>query len=143
MRIVKMSGDVFGFDSIEACKAYFENVLPWQRGNFYFVGERNKIAKDKLNAGENVVFSFNGCLIAIAKAKSLIIDEDDKVSGIKLDMETLKMFKTTISTLELEKELRNSGFNDSIYASQGWNILEGEIERKAVKFLKNKEWEIY
>ncbi|WP_281168548.1 hypothetical protein [Anaerovorax odorimutans] len=25
-----MSGKVFGFDSIEACKAYFENVLPWK-----------------------------------------------------------------------------------------------------------------
>lgn len=143
MRIVKMSGDVFGFDSIEACKAYFENVLPWQKGNFYFVGEGNKIAKDKLSTGENVLFSFNGSLVAIAKARKLIINEDDRVRGITIDIDTLKIFKEAISTLDLESELSNYSYNDSIYGSQGWNILEGKIERKAIEFIKNREWEIY
>ncbi|GMQ62472.1 hypothetical protein [Vallitalea maricola] len=143
MRIVKMSGEVFGFDSIEACKAYFKSVLPWQKGNFYFAGEANKIARNKLQSGDNVLFSFNGYIIAIAKAEELLFNEDDRDNGIKIDMDTLKIFQVSISTMDLEIELSNYGFTDSIYGSQGWNILNGEIETKAMKYLKDKEWEIY
>ncbi len=143
MRIVKMSGEVFGFDDIDACKAYFESVLPWQKGIFNFAGEGNKIAKDKLNKDENVLFAYNGVLIAIAKAKDLILNKDNRVRGIEIDLNTLKIFKENISTFDLENELKKYGYSETIYKTQGWNILDKNIETKAIEFIKNKEWEIY
>ncbi len=141
MRIVKLSERVFGFDTVESCKSYFEHVLLWQEGRFNFEGTSNKIAKDKLREDENILFSYSGQVVVIAKAKGLILD--NKVVGIELKLDTLKIFKDPISTLKLEEELKNKGFSDDIYGSQGWNIVEKDYERYAINFLKDQEWEIY
>ena len=68
MRIVKLSKDLFGFDTNGACKAYLKDVLPWTGGNFHFAGNGNKIALDKFSEGENILFSHDGSIVAIVKS---------------------------------------------------------------------------
>jgi hypothetical protein len=142
MRIVKLSGNVFGFDTLDGCKAYFEHVLPWQKGQFYFAGTGNKVALDKLQPNENVIFTYEGTVVCITKAENLLI-ENGKATGIKLRIDILKMFKSHISSLDLEDHLKSYGFTDCIYASQGWNIIGEPYEQHAIQFLKDQEWNVY
>jgi len=142
MRIVKMSGEVFGFDTIEGCQAYFKYVLPWQKGYFGFAGTGNKIAKDKLSKNETILFSYDGKIVTAAKAVEPIID-GNKVIGIMINKESIKVLKIPVSTFDLEKELGKHGFDDSIYGSQGWNIIPYNLEKRVIEFLRNEELKEY
>ena len=142
MRIVKLSKDLFGFDTNGACKAYLKDVLPWTGGNYHFAGNGNKIALDKFSEGENILFSHDGSIVAIVKGIKLLT-EGDKCSGIEVDMDTMKIFKEGLSILALEKSLEDSGHHVRIFATQGWNYLEGDCEKAVLEFLKNEDWKIY
>ena len=142
MRIIKMSDLVVGFESLGSCKEFFKSVLPWQKYCFYFAGEGKKVAKDKLNEGEVVLFCYNGSVVAIAKVKDLIPDEN-RIRGIEIDKDTLKILNEDISLKGLEVYLKKFGYVDRLYGGQGWNIISGEHEKKAISYVRNKEWAIY
>ena len=67
MRIIKLSKDVWGFETLGGCKAFFTHVLPWEKNRFNIVGEGFHIAPDGLDKEELVVFSYDGSLVCIAK----------------------------------------------------------------------------
>lgn len=58
-------------------------------------------------------------------------------------MDTMKIFKEGLSILALEKSLEDSGHHVRIFATQGWNYLEGDCEKAVLEFLKNEDWKIY
>ena len=142
MRLVKLSKEVFGFETAEACIAYFKYVLPWQKYRFNIVGEGSHIAPSKLNEDETVIFSYSGRIIAIAKVEEIII-ENQRVVAIIFVENKVKVFDKDISLDDLETKLSRIGYSKAITNAQGWNIFEDKFEKEAIKFLINIEWEDY
>lgn len=139
MRLIKLSKDVFGFETVEACIAYFKHVLPWQKYQFNIVGEGSHISPSKFDENETIVFSYRGRIIAIGIAEDSII-EDQKVTAILLDGSKLKFFDKIINLGDLETKLAVKGYDKAITNSQGWNILDGKFEKETIEFLMKAEW---
>lgn len=139
MRLIKLSKDVYGFDTVEACIAYFKHVLPWQKFRFNIVGEGNHISSSNFDKNETIVFSYRGRIIAIGIAEKPII-EDQRVDAIILDGSKLKIFDKVINLGDLETKLNAKGYDKAIINSQGWNILEGKFEKETIDFLMKAEW---
>ena len=139
MRLIKLSKDVYGFDTVEACIAYFKHVLPWQKYRFNIVGEGSHISSSNLDKNETIVFSYRGIIIAIGIAENPII-EDRRVVAIILDGSKLKIFDKTIYMSDIEKRLIAKGYDKAITNSQGWNILEGKFEKETIEFLMKADW---
>jgi hypothetical protein len=140
VRIVKLSKDVFGFDTVEGCIAYFEHVLPWGKYRFRVAGEGSHISADSLADGEILVFSYVGTIVAAARAQE-IETENGRVTIIRLREDTLRVFSKRITLKDLENTLKGSGYSKVIHGSQGWNIIDGRYEEIAIRFLIDKEWE--
>ena len=104
MRICKLSDKVFGFDTLEGCKAYFKHVLPWSKYYFSIVGEGNRISKDRINVDENILFIYKGNIVAIAKVADFEI-VDGKVTSLKLKEESLRVLDHNIDVKGLEQQL--------------------------------------
>lgn len=75
MRIVKLSKDVYGFDNINACLAYFEHVLPWQKYVFNIIGDGHHIGVNKTKPNEVVLFSYIGDIVCMARI--IDVNEDN------------------------------------------------------------------
>jgi hypothetical protein len=142
MRVIKLSNEVFGFDSLEGCKAYFRHVLPWSKYYFPIVGEGNRISKEKISVDENVLFVYKGNIVAIAKVENYEVD-NNKVKALKLRADTLKVFEETADIKELEQNLASNGYDLKIQQSQGWNIITEEHEQIVINFLMRHEWKSY
>jgi hypothetical protein len=143
MRIVKLSKRVFGFDTLEGCKAYFSHVLKWQKFIFNIEGEGIHISSDGLDNNELVLFSYSGKLVCLAKAERIILDRNHRTRAVKLVDGSLRVFDNPPSLHDLEAKLRGLGYDKKVVSTQGWNILEGGYERAVVEFLRDKEWEYY
>jgi hypothetical protein len=142
MRIIKLSKEVNGFESLGGCRAFFTHVLPWEKYTFYIAGEGSHIAPDGLDEKELVVFSYDGNLVCIAKAERIIL-EKEKTKSIKLIDKTLKVLENPPRLQELEEKLHAIGYTKNLVSTQGWNILDGKFEKETVKFLRDKDWELY
>lgn len=142
MRIIKLSKEVWGFDTLGGCQAFFTHVLPWEKNRFEIVGEGVHIASDGLDGKELVVFSYDGNLVCIARAEEIVLDSN-KVKSIKLIDGTVRVLSKPPKLKELEKKLHSAGYTKNIVATQGWNILEGKYEKVAVEFLRDTDWEVY
>jgi len=81
-------------------------------------------------------------LVCIAKAERIIL-ENSKVKSIKLVNGTLRVFENPPRLQGLEDKLHAVGYTKNLVSSQGWNILDEKFEKEAVKFLRDKDWEIY
>jgi hypothetical protein len=143
MRIVKLSPKVFGFDTVEACTAYFEHVVPWQKDSFYFAGEGHPIAKDGLQSEEIVVFSYSGNIVCVAKTKELLINDDDIPVGIQIHNSSKKIFYNTPKLVDLEGLLHSLGYNSKVVGAQGWNIIEQQYEKQVIDFIMKHDWSNY
>lgn len=142
MRIIKLSKEVFGFDTLGGCQAFFTHVLPWGKYIFGIAGGGAHIAPDGLDKDELVVFSYDGNLVCIAKVEGIIL-ENNKVKSIKLVDGTLRVLKNPSSLQELEDKLHAIGYTKNLVSTQGWNILDGKFEKETVNFLRDKDWENY
>ncbi|AKM19239.1 hypothetical protein QT238_07585 [Geobacillus stearothermophilus] len=142
MRVIKLSDSVFGFDSLEGCKAYFRHVLPWSKYYFPIVGEGNRISKEKISVDETVLFIYKGNIVAIAKVENYEVD-NNKVRSLKLRADTFKVFEETADIKELEQNLASNGYDLKIQQSQGWNIITEEHEQIVINFLIRHEWKSY
>ena len=142
MRVCKLSDKVFGFDSLEGCKAYFKHVLPWSKYYFPIVGEGNRISKDKISKNESILFSYNGNIVAIAKLNDIEL-ADGKVASLILSEEALKVFGKLVGVTELEHQLSLNGYKSIINQSEGWNIIPEEYEFIVIDFLIKHEWELF
>lgn len=140
MRIVKLSAYELGFETIEACTAYFEHVVPWQKGIF-IMGEGH-IASDGLKKDEVILFSYSGSIVCCAKAEKLI-KENNKAIAVKVNEKTKKIFHNPPSLIELEKLLQSLGYPQQVYGVQGWNIIEAKYEPAVIDFLMKCEWKDY
>ena len=142
MRIVKLSKEVFGFDTIEACRAFFKHVIPFNKYYFGIAGEGNHIAKDGLKQGEIIIFSYDAKIVSIALNERLV-EEYDRVKEIKLSGDTLKVFDYDICLRKLEEDLKLRGYDKKIVGSQGWNIIEEQYEKNVIDYLISNEWKHY
>lgn len=139
MRIIKLSHEVYGFDTVEACIAYFKHVLPWQKFRFNIVGEGSHISSSNIDKDDTIVFSYRGRIIAIGIAEEPI-KKYQKVVAIILDGSKLKIFDKTVNLSDLETKLNAKGYDKAITNSQGWNILEGKYEKETIEFLMKADW---
>ncbi len=142
MRIVKLSKEVWGFETLGGCLAFFKHVLPWEKNRFDIAGEGAHIAVDGLKEEELIVFSYDGNLVCIAKVKDTI-QENNKVKSIRLLGGTIKVLENPPKLKALEDKLHSVGYAKNLVATQGWNILEKKFEKAAVEFLRDKDWELY
>jgi hypothetical protein len=143
MRIIKLSKDVFGFDNMEGCIAYFRHVLPWQKLIFNIMGEGAHIAPNSLIEGEKIIFSYDGNIVAIAKNERLILDKNNKVKSIKLLDGSLRVFNNPGKIGALEKHLHNIGYSKNIVSAQGWNRIDGVFEKETLMFIRDMDWSYY
>lgn len=142
MRIVKLSKDVPGFEELRQCKIYFRVVLPWLKGEFSFAGVPNKIAKNGVEVGENILFIYSGIIIALAKAERLECNGKD-VTSLIVDKDTIKVFDKQLMVVDLEKHLNSCGYINSINNTPGWNTLDKAFDRITVEYIRNEDYEIY
>ncbi len=140
MRVIKLSRNVFGFDTVEGCIAYFRHVLPWCKYRFRVEGDGGHISADSLADGEILVFSYGGIIVAIARAQE-VETRDGRVTAIRLENDTLRVFSKRVSLKDLESTLKSGGYAKVIHGSRGWNIIDGTYEEMAIRFLIEKEWE--
>lgn len=140
MRIIKLSKDVYGFDNLESCTAYFKHVLPWLKGKFNIIGEGHHISEENINPNDIILFSYRGNIISLARAKNAVVKRG-KVTAIKIDLVTHKIFKKPIKLTELERRLTNIGYDKRIARGPGWNKIKGDFEKEAIKFLMEKDWQ--
>lgn len=142
MRIVKLSKEVLGVDTLAGCKAFFESVLPCEKNQFDIVGEGSHIAKNAIAKEEPIVFSFDGILVCIALVDDFVV-KNNKVVTIILKSNTTKLFKNTIELKELESYLQGKGYNKKLLQNRGWNIISGGFERVAIEHLRDEDWKQY
>lgn len=140
MRIVKLSKEVLGVDTLAGCKAFFESVLPCEKNQFDIVGEGNHIAKDAVAKNEPILFSFGGSLACIALVDKLVIN-NNKAVAIILKRNSIKAFKNTIKLNDLESVLQAAGYNKKLLPNRGWNKIDDNLEKVAVEYLCKKEFE--
>ena len=141
MRIVKLSKEVFGFDTKDGCIAYFQHVLPWQKERFNIMGEGHHIAPDGLKSNEIVVFSYDGNIVCIARTDNIMVDPSKKkVVAIILKEGTRRVFADPPSLQDLENVLRARGMTSNLVKSQGWNIIDEILEKDVIHFLAKHDW---
>lgn len=140
MRIIKLSKEVNGFDSVGACINFFEYVVPWQKGLFHIIGEGNHIAADGLKEGELVIFSYSGQIICLAKTIQLVIDKNGSASGVIINSDTKKIFKIPPKLKDLEILLHSKGYTSQIVRTRGWNKIDSIYEPIVIDFLIKHDW---
>lgn len=143
MRLVKLSKDVFGFDTMDGCKAYFDHVLPWQKERFNIMGEGHHIAPGGVKPNEIVLFSYDGNIVCIARNEELKENSKKKVIAIILKEGTRRVFNNPPSLQELENVLASQGYTPKLVQSQGWNIIEQGFEKIVIEFLAKHDWKQY
>ena len=142
MRIIKLSKELRGFETLGGCQAFFVHVLPMEKNKFHIAGEGSHIAPDGLDKQELVVFSYNGSLVCIARVEEIIMN-NNKVKSIKLGDGTVRVLSKPPKLKDLEAKLHSVGYSKKLVASQGWNILDKNYEIMTVEFLRDKDWELY
>ena len=142
MRIVKLSKEALGVYTLAGCKAFFETVLPCENNEFDIVGEGSHIAKNAIAKNEPIVFSFDGILVCIALVDDYIV-KNNKVVTIILKTNTIKVLKNTIELKNLESVLQDKGYDKQLLPAQGWNIIDGKLEKVAIQYLRNEDWKQY
>jgi hypothetical protein len=140
LRIIKLSNEVYGFDTVEACSAYFLHVLPWQKYRFNIVGEGYHLSSEKVSIGETLVFSYKGKIITVAKVRNVDTDDSKTVIAVNLQEDSLKILFKTVDLKELESVLKSEGYNKAITSAQGWNIITGNLEKKVIEIIMRNEW---
>lgn len=144
MRIVKLSKEVFGFDTKDGCIAYFKHVLPWQKERFNIMGEGHHIAPDGLKSNEIVVFSYDGNIVCIARTDHIKVEPNKKrVVAIILKEGTRRVFNDPPSLQSLEDVLLAQGMTSKLVKSQGWNIIDVNLEKAVIQFLAKHDWKQY
>ncbi|MDR7868814.1 MAG: hypothetical protein RIN56_18630 [Sporomusaceae bacterium] len=142
VRIIKLSKEVWGFETLGGCQAFFAHVLPWEKYTFDIAGDGAFIAPDGLDKQELVVFSYDGSLVCIARAERIIMN-NNKVKSIKLVGNSVRVLNNPPKLKALEEKLQSVGYTKNLVATQGWNILEKKFEKVTVEFLRDKDWESY
>lgn len=139
MRIVKLSKDVYGFDNINACLAYFEHVLPWQKYVFNIVGEGRHIGINKTKQNEVVLFSYIGEIVCMARIID-INENNGKVNQLVLKDDSVRFFRKRLTLHELESELNKHGYSKKVVQARGWNIIEENYEKVVIELLVKTDW---
>ena len=71
------------------------------------------------------------------------IVKNNKVVTIILKTNTIKVFKNTIELKNLESVLQDKGYDKQLLPAQGWNIIDGKLEKVAIQYLRNEDWKQY
>jgi hypothetical protein len=134
MRIVKMSKDVFGFENKDACKAFFRHVLPWNKSLFTIARDGRFLSKNSFKENEVFLFSFDGCVVSVGKVEKYYYDKNNsnRVYMIRVSKDTLKVLNHELLLSSVEELLFNEGYDKTVVASQGWNIIEKKYENKVL-----------
>lgn len=150
MKLCRLSSDVFGFETFEGCKAYFENVLPWNGYIFPIIGSGPHVKAEETPLDETLLFTYCSRIIAIAKLDEKVYEMKNtaimlenskrKVKALKLVPDSLKVFQANIKLNDLQKHLQTLNYNKAINGTQGWNVFPIEIEKGIIDFLLKKEW---
>jgi len=122
MRIIKLSTKEFG--TAEEVVEFFEDDLPQRKPPGRFQVTRGRIAEDKFDEGEPLVFSFLGEVMYTARAGTELLKNDDKwrrkyPQYFCVDMETVRPTHLSLKALEFHLR-RNARRKESIVQSQGW-----------------------
>ena len=141
MRLIRMSSEVFGFDKIEACIAFFEHVLQWNKYRFNIIGEGHHLSVNSFNKDEIFLFTFDGIIVSVARVGEYIFSYDEKkVVAVILNQDTLKVLKNEYTLNDLSNTLIKLGYKKEIIKSQGWNIIDKIYEEKVMESIIKNEW---
>ncbi len=127
MRVVKLSKEEFS--ELEDVRRFFRNLLKRNPpGKFRIT--KGRIAKNALEPGEKILFSYSRRVYFIAQSASSRLKNEDKYqnkypSYFLLDMDTLH--PVDISLFDVEKRYhQETGETKHLVQAQGWPIIENE-----------------
>jgi len=136
MRIVKLSEEKF--PKLQDVEKFFRNRLPhWNPPGKFRITE-GRIAKNGLQPGEEVLFSYNGMIYYIARSATGRLRNEDEYQNeypfyFLVEMDTLRAVEITLHDVE-QRYHKESGETKSLVQTQGWPKIENRI------FVKNL-WE--
>ncbi len=137
MRIVKLSDNEFA--SGEDVKKYFEEELRSRHPPGKFLVTKGRIARNTLDPGERLIFTYRGHVIYTAIAKTGREDNsDDRAKThpyyIVVDLSTLQAADATYTALRQKYNV----LSNAEIAGRGWNILPATQHSAALwKWLRN------
>jgi hypothetical protein len=127
MRIIKLSQKDKDFPDRNRVDFYFQSKLPNRNPPGRFLLTQGRVAKEGIEIGEPLVFSYKTEITYIALAASGRIDNsDDDVDKYPyyfvVDMESLAPAKGTLS--DIESLLSKAGIEKNIVRAQGWPRIQ-------------------
>jgi hypothetical protein len=130
MRIIKLSDKDKDFPNRESVDYYFQHKLPNKNPPGKFLLTKGRIAKDGIERGEQLVFSYKTEILYIALSTSDRMDNLDKDSDtypfyFLVDMDSITPARGFLSDIELiclEAEM-----DKNIVRSQGWPRIQEPV----------------
>ena len=123
MRIIKLSDKDIDFPDRKRVEFYFQSKLPDRNPPGKFLLTKGRVAKDGIEIGEQIIFSYKTEITHIALSASGRIDntDDDKNMYpfyLVVDMDSLFPAKGNLS--DIESMFSKAGIEKNIVRTQGW-----------------------
>jgi hypothetical protein len=130
MRIIKLSDKDKDFPTRERVDYYFQHKLPNKNLPGKFLLTKGRIAKDGIESGEQLIFSYKTEILYIALSASGRIENlDEEVDMYPfyflIDMDSLTPAKGLLS--DIESICFNYEINKNIVHSQGWPRIQEPV----------------
>jgi hypothetical protein len=131
MRIIKLSQRDNDFPDRVSVNTYFEVTLPNRSPVGQFLLTQGRIAKQGIEAGETIIFSYETEITHIARAAScrLVNSQGDSVTYpyyFLVDMSTISLAQGNLANVEAE--LAVVGVQKNIVRTQGWPRIQNSPE---------------
>jgi hypothetical protein len=139
MRIIKLSDKDKDFPTRESVDYYFQHKLPNRNPPGKFLLTKGRIAKDGIESGEQLIFSYKTEILYISLSASGRLDNFDKDADtypfyFLVDIESItpaRGFLSDIESICLEAEI-----NKNIVRSQGWPRIQEPVTEIIWSILK-------
>jgi len=129
MRIVKLSEKIF--PELEDVMEFFKNSLPnWNPPGKFRITD-GRIARDGLQPGEEVLFSYSGIIRYIARSATGCRKNEDEYQSeypfyFLVEMNTLQSIEISLRDVE-QRYHHETGETKSLVQTQGWPKIENRI----------------
>ena len=133
MRIIKLSTKEF--KTLDEVIEWFKNDLPSRIEPGMCQITHGRIAKDKLNPGEPLLFTFQSRVVFLARTASGLRANYDEYQVrypyyFLVDME--KVRQVDIDLQEIENQLHKAGFVKNFVITQGWPFVVDNPQTEAL-----------
>jgi hypothetical protein len=126
MRIVKLSKTEAGLGTLDGVRRFFLEEMPGRTPPGKFLVSPGRIAKDGLEPGEPLVFTYQARVVFTARAASGLVpnndEESEKPTYFVVNLSTLRAADEDFHNVE-RRYNQAAGASVNLVETQGWNSL--------------------